>query len=133
MRAEMVPEEPTPSTSDVGATAPAPAALAPSDDYTLVFVIPPGLNIVERDLLRVIAEFGRKNIAGKPLEVLLNSTGGDTYSAYKIVHTIRNETDKVTIVVPLRAKSAATLMALSADTIVMGPQSDLGPLDLPMD
>lgn len=37
------------------------------------------------------------------------------------------------MVVPIFAKSAATLMALGADEIIMGPQSELGPLDLPME
>jgi len=99
----------------------------------LVFAIPPGYGIREADLLRVISEFERTKISGKPLEILLNSTGGNVYSAYKIVQVIRSETNAVTIVVPLMAKSAATLMALSADTIVMGPQSELGPLDLPVE
>lgn len=38
-------------------------------------------------------------------------------------------TGKLRVVVPLYAKSAATLMALSADEIVMGETSELGPID----
>jgi hypothetical protein len=35
--------------------------------------------------------------------------------------------------VPLAAKSAATLLSLGADEIVMAPQSELGPLDAPIE
>jgi len=65
------------------------------------------------------------------IDLLLNSYGGDIYSAYKIISIARSHCSDLTAVVPLYAKSAATLMTLGANRIVMGAQSELGPLDLP--
>ncbi len=67
------------------------------------------------------------------VDLLLDSPGGDIYSAYKIINILRSKCKQLIIIIPYRAKSAATLMALSADSIIMGPQSEIGPLDLPME
>lgn len=67
------------------------------------------------------------------LHMVLNSTGGDIYAAYKIVNILREYAGKIRTVVPLYAKSAATLIAIGADDIIMGAQSELGPLDLPIE
>jgi len=42
----------------------------------------------------------------------------------------RRRFDKVNAIVPLRAKSAATLMCLGADRIYMGEFAELGPVDI---
>ena len=85
------------------------------------------------DVLAVLEEM--KGIKSKKehtaIDMLLNSNGGDIYSAYKIINIIREHCSDLTIIVPLYAKSAATLMALGGNRIIMGAQSELGPLDLP--
>jgi hypothetical protein len=43
---------------------------------------------------------------------------------------LRSRFDSVYVVVPDYAKSAATLLALGADSIIMGPSAELGPLDM---
>ena len=65
--------------------------------------------------------------------VILNSYGGNVYSGVKIFNLIKSKCNKVVMVVPQFAKSTATLMCLGADEIVMGEQSELGPLDKPME
>lgn len=68
----------------------------------------------------------------KPVEnidVILNSLGGDIDAAYIIVNLLRSKTKKLTIIVPRFAKSAATLITLGADEILMPLSSELGPLD----
>ena len=65
----------------------------------------------------------------KRLHLLLNTLGGDGEVAVRIVRQIRARCDKLTVVVPVQAKSAGTLLVLGADEVVMGPTSDLGPID----
>lgn len=63
------------------------------------------------------------------LDVLLHSGGGDINSAYQIAELLRNHSKKLDVLVPIYAKSAATLLTLAADEIVMGELAELGPLD----
>lgn len=67
----------------------------------------------------------------RPIDVdlWLHSPGGDAHAAYKIMLLLRNVARTLRVVVPDYAKSAATLMALGADELVMGPAAELGPLD----
>jgi len=63
------------------------------------------------------------------LDVVLHSGGGDINATYQIAELLRNHSKKFNVLVPLYAKSAATLLALAADEIVMGELAELGPLD----
>jgi ClpP class serine protease len=63
------------------------------------------------------------------LHVLLWSQGGDGESAIRILRSAHARCKKLTVIVPDQAKSAATLIALGAHEIIMGPASDLGPID----
>lgn len=65
--------------------------------------------------------------------ILLHSSGGIPHVAFKMIKQIRNAYEKVTVVVPQFAKSAATLVCLGCDMVVMGPASELGPLDMQLE
>jgi len=67
------------------------------------------------------------------IDMVILSGGGYPHPAYQMVNVIRSKCKKLKAIIPLYAKSAATLMALGADEIVMGPQSELGPLDMQME
>lgn len=60
---------------------------------------------------------------------LIDSDGGDAYTAEKVIDVCRAHCSRFIVAVPNRAKSAATLIALGADRIVMGYLSELGPID----
>lgn len=64
------------------------------------------------------------------LEILLHSPGGHADCAYQIAKLFRRRCKQLNMIVPLMAKSAATLMCLAADTIYMGERAELGPLDV---
>ena len=74
---------------------------------------------------------------GASITLLLNSPGGDVDAAEKLQHMLRESVSPpalqqpgdVEIVVPNRAKSAATIMALGADRVTMSDTSELGPID----
>ncbi len=62
--------------------------------------------------------------------LMLNSIGGDTIAAERIVQTCRvYAKGTFEVLVPRRAKSAATIIALGADRILMGETSALGRID----
>ena len=63
------------------------------------------------------------------LHLILNSPGGDGETAVRLVRAAQARCRELTIIVPDQAKSAATLMAIGAHRILMGPASDLGPID----
>ncbi|HEV7243155.1 MAG TPA: hypothetical protein VGQ36_28270 [Thermoanaerobaculia bacterium] len=64
------------------------------------------------------------------LEVLLHSPGGHAEIAYSTIKFLRKHCKRLNVLVPMYAKSAATLMCLGADTIFMGEFAELGPLDV---
>ena len=62
--------------------------------------------------------------------LILNSLGGSGNAAEKILSMCRERfTESFTIIVPNFAKSAATMMCLGADKIMMGYLAELGPID----
>lgn len=70
----------------------------------------------------------------KPILLILDSSGGDISSAYLIGKLCREHANKkFIVVVPRRAKSAATLLCCAADEIHMGSLSELGPIDPQID
>lgn len=65
----------------------------------------------------------------KKLDLIIHSPGGSAESAEAIVKYMRTKYDNVRVIVPQAAMSAATMLACSADSIVMGKHSSLGPID----
>lgn len=63
------------------------------------------------------------------LDLMLGSFGGDGSVAWRIVSLIRERVSKFSVLVPQAAFSAATLIALGADEIVIHPHGNLGPTD----
>lgn len=64
------------------------------------------------------------------LEVVLHSPGGHAEIAYSAVKFFRKHCKRLNVIVPMFAKSAATLFCLGADQIFMGELAQLGPLDV---
>ncbi len=63
------------------------------------------------------------------LDVFLYSRGGFTEITWKVVSLLREFCDHLGLLIPHRAHSGATLIALAADEIVMGPISELSATD----
>lgn len=68
-------------------------------------------------------------IGGGPLDLILHSPGGSAETAEAIVTYLRARHTHLRVIVPMLAKSAATMIACAADEIVMGRHSFLGPTD----
>lgn len=65
----------------------------------------------------------------KKISLFLYTSGGDMLAPIRIVKLIRNHCDIFEILVPYKAHSAGTLIALGADRIVMGKLGELTPVD----
>ncbi len=65
----------------------------------------------------------------KKLDVFLCSNGGSGTVPWRLVSLLREFAKTVGVLIPYRAYSAATLLALGADEIVMHPFAEMGPID----
>lgn len=63
------------------------------------------------------------------LDLFLHSTGGRTEVPWRLITLLRDYCDSLGVLVPHMAHSAATQIALGANEIVMGPLSELTPVD----
>lgn len=63
--------------------------------------------------------------------IIISSPGGSGLAAERMINLLRtySGTDEYWAVVPGKAKSAATMICLGASKILMGPASELGPID----
>lgn len=65
----------------------------------------------------------------EPIDLMIETNGGKTDSTEAIVSILQNRISDLRVIVANAAKSNGTLICLSASTIVMGPTSELGPID----
>jgi hypothetical protein len=61
--------------------------------------------------------------------LLVRSDGGSGMASLRLVHLLRRYAGRLTVIAPLNCASAATMLALGADTIQMGPLSYLTAVD----
>jgi len=69
------------------------------------------------------------NVPETELDLLIHSPGGSPEAAEQMVNYLRSQFDYIRAIVPLQAKSAATMIALGCDEVVLGEHSELGPID----
>jgi hypothetical protein len=70
-----------------------------------------------------------KDLPSGPLDILLHSPGGSPEAAESIVQVIRSRFGPIRFIIPVAAKSAATMIALSGNQILMPSSAELGPID----
>ncbi|MBO6540836.1 MAG: hypothetical protein JJ969_15725 [Rhizobiaceae bacterium] len=63
------------------------------------------------------------------LSLVLDTNGGSTSAAWRLINLFRSFSDDFEVIVPTKAMSAGTLIALGANRIVMTKQAALGPID----
>lgn len=79
----------------------------------------------------VLALYEILKVVGKNKQVALciKSDGGSGEAALRLTHLLREYTGKVTALIPLECASAATMLALGADELRMGPLAHLTAVD----
>lgn len=65
----------------------------------------------------------------EPLDLMITSDGGDPEVSLQMANICRSGRSDFRVIVPERAASSATLLALAADSILMSSPSVLGPID----
>ena len=83
------------------------------------------------DAFRLMYEHlkGAENLATNGVDLFIHSNGGSGTVPWRIVSLIRQYSQSFAVLVPHHAFSAATLIALGADEIVMHKMGCLGPID----
>ncbi len=84
---------------------------------------------VAMDIIPIISRQLRAIGKVKHIDLVLYSAGGDTMVPWRLVSMIREYCEKFSVLVPYKAHSAATMIALGADEIVMSDMSELSPID----
>src|SRR3990167_5491173 len=84
---------------------------------------------IAMDVVPIISK--QLQIIGKTqnIDLFLYSIGGDTMVPWRLVSMIREYCSKFSVLVPYKAHSAATMIALGADEIVMSDLSEISPID----
>lgn len=92
------------------------------------FNLPVGLEDTDVDMIAGVLQ---KLDLSKGLALLISSPGGDGLSSERMINVCRgfSRTGEYWAVVPGKAKSAATMVCFGASKILMGPASELGPVD----
>src|SRR6185295_2298630 len=89
-------------------------------------IVPGSISIDDSEaILRAI----RLTPADQPIDLILHTPGGLVLAAEQIALALLERTAKVTVIVPHYAMSGGTLLALTADQIIMDPHAVLGPVD----
>ncbi len=65
----------------------------------------------------------------KRLSLFVKSDGGSGEASLRMVNLLRQYVDHLTVLTPLDCQSAATMLALGADRILMGPLAQLSAVD----
>jgi hypothetical protein len=81
------------------------------------------------DILPLVSEHLANIGTVKDLALFLYTPGGDTIVGWGLINLLRQYCKKLKVLVPFRALSCGTLIALGADDIVMGRNGLLSPVD----
>lgn len=84
---------------------------------------------VAMDIIPIISEQLRKIGKVAKIDLFLYTAGGDTMVPWRLVSMIREYCDIFSVIVPYKAHSAGTMIALGADEIVMSDLSEISPID----
>jgi hypothetical protein len=94
----------------------------------LVYWVSTGGSICQNDVTAMSALLGRVRRAAR-VGLFLKSDGGNPEAALRFVHLLRQKFDHITLLAPFECASAATMVALGANEIQMGPTSYLTAVD----
>lgn len=84
---------------------------------------------IDHDSIQMLYECLRQIGPTQHLDLVLSTTGGTLTPTRRLALLLREFTHHLTILVPYQARSAGTLLCLSANELILGPMSELGPID----
>ncbi|HEV2888000.1 MAG TPA: hypothetical protein VGX49_13885, partial [Jatrophihabitans sp.] len=86
-------------------------------------------SLITDDTVPILYDCLRRSGHTDRTDLVLSTVGGAIPSTRQVAMLVREFTDELSILVPYRARSAGTLLCLSADELVLGPLAELGPID----
>ncbi len=89
----------------------------------------PNLRYIDLNDAEDILEAIRRTPPNQPIDLVLHTPGGLVLPALQIARALKAHKGKKTVYVPHYAMSGGTLIALSADEIVLNSHAVLGPID----
>lgn len=84
---------------------------------------------IHSEITHFFADHLDKFSSPEKISLVLYSRGGDTLAGWTIVNMIRQFCDRFEVIIPSKAHSTATLIALGSGKIMMTKQATLGPID----
>jgi len=84
---------------------------------------------IAMDIIPIVSKQLRAIGRTGSIDLFLYSSGGDTMVPWRLVSMIREYCNKFSVLIPYKAHSAATMVSLGADEIVMSDLSELSPID----
>lgn len=84
---------------------------------------------IGHDVLDHFVEHLDKIGKSQKITLILYSRGGNTLTGWSLVNLIRQFCKEFDVIIPSKAHSTATLIALGANSIMMTKQATLGPID----
>jgi len=84
---------------------------------------------IAMDIIPIISQQLRNIGKTDKIDLFLYSNGGDALVPWRLVSMAREYCDKFSVLIPYKAHSAATMIALGADEIIMSDLSELSPID----
>jgi hypothetical protein len=87
------------------------------------------IDVLFPDVVTLFEELVHDADPAQDLHLMLETPGGDGETAIRVVRSAQARCRELTVIVPNQAKSAGTILLMGAHRILMGPTSDLGPVD----
>lgn len=84
---------------------------------------------IAMDVIPIFSQQLRKIGKQEKIDLFLYSSGGDTMVPWRLVSMIREYCDQFSVIIPYKAHSSATMIAIGADEIVMSDLSEISPID----
>ncbi len=98
------------------------------DGAFLTYWTSPGGSVCDNDVM-ALHEVLEATGSQRHMTLFVKSDGGSAMASLRMIHLLRKYTRRLTVLAPLNCASAATMLALGADEIAMGPLSYLTAVD----
>jgi hypothetical protein len=85
--------------------------------------------IMAPDILPLVSDLLTRIGSAEKLAIFLYTRGGDSIVGWSLVNLTRQYCSRLVVLVPFRALSCGTLIALGAEEILMGKHGQLSPID----
>ena len=85
--------------------------------------------VIAQDCIEPFVELLEQIGPTERISLVLHTSGGQTLAAWRLINLLRMFCEHLEVLIPMKALSAGTLIAIGADRVVMTKQAALGPID----